>query len=130
MMTVIPLYAGLLAIWFLVLSVRVMQGRAGPGKPNLGDGGDPEMTRRIRGHGNFAEYVPLILVLLGILELNGTAAWVLHALGATLLVGRLLHGYALAFTTQNVFGRSVGTLLTVIVLLVAGVLCVLAGFGG
>ena len=129
-MTVIPLYAGLLAIWFLVLSVRVMQGRAGPGKPNLGDGGDPEMTRRIRGHANFAEYVPLILVLLGILELNGTAAWVLHALGATLLVGRLLHGYALAFTTQNVFGRSVGTLLTVIVLLVAGVLCVLAGFGG
>ena len=88
------------------------------------------MTRRIRGHANFAEYVPLILVLLGILELNGTAAWVLHALGATLLVGRLLHGYALAFTTQNVFGRSVGTLLTVIVLLVAGVLCVLAGFGG
>ena len=57
-MVVTPLYAGLLAIWFLVLSARVVQGRAGPGSPSLGDGGNPAMLRRIRGHANLAEYVP------------------------------------------------------------------------
>ena len=64
-MTITLLYAGLLAIWFLVLSIRVIQGRMGPGNPSLGDGGNPVMLRRIRGHANFAEYVPLILLLMG-----------------------------------------------------------------
>jgi len=33
--TVTPLYAGLLAIWFLVLSIRVILGRSGAGNPSL-----------------------------------------------------------------------------------------------
>ena len=45
-MVVTPLYAGLLAIFFLVLSWRVIQFRQ-RGIP-LGDGGDPKMLRLIR----------------------------------------------------------------------------------
>jgi hypothetical protein len=85
------------------------------------------MQRRIRGHANFAEYVPLILVLMVALELCGTPKWQLHALGATLLVGRLLHGYAFSFTQEHVFGRSAGIALTFVSLLGAGLLCVYAG---
>jgi uncharacterized protein len=125
--TVTPLYAGLLAIWFFVLSVRVIQGRAGPGKPSLGDGGNPAMLRRIRAHANFAEYVPLILVLMGLLELSALPKWQLHAIGAALLVGRLLHGYAFSFTQDHVFGRSAGIALTLIALLGAAGLCVYTG---
>ena len=127
MITVTPLYAGLLALWFLVLSIRVVLGRAGPGKPSLGDGNNPEMFRRIRGHANFAEYVPLILLLIGLLEIGGQPKWQIHALGAMLWVGRLLHGYAFAFTQEHVFGRSAGIGLTFLSLLGAGVLCVYAG---
>jgi len=123
------LYSGLLALWFIVLSFRVIVGRSGPGKPGLGDGGNPAMLRRIRGHANFAEYVPLALILIGLLEASGAPHWALHALGAALLVGRLLHGYALSFTDANPFGRSAGIALTLIVLLVAAVLCIL-GYAG
>lgn len=130
MMTVTMLYAGLLAIWFLVLSVRVIQARLGPGGPSLGDGGIPRMTRLIRGHANFAEYVPLVLVLMALLEQGGSPRWLLHALGVTLLAGRLLHGYAFSFTTKFVFGRTAGVALTFTALLVGGVLCILRGMQG
>jgi uncharacterized membrane protein YecN with MAPEG domain len=116
------LYGGLLALWFLVLSIRVIQGRAGPGKPSLGDGGHPAMLRRIRGHANFAEYVPLILLLIGLLELSGVPAWQVHALGGALLAGRLLHGYAFSFTDEHVFGRSAGIALTFVALVGAALL--------
>ena len=120
-LTVTALYAGSLALWFLVLSYRVVdRRRAGI---SLGDGGDPGMLRVVRGHANFAEYVPLGLVMLGILELSGTSPLVLHGLGLALLAGRLLHGYALSFTQQFAFGRFWGTLLTYGVLVIEALLC-------
>jgi len=130
MVAVTQLYAGLLAIWFLVLSIRVIMGRAGKGGPSLGDGGDSSMLRRIRGHSNFAEYVPITILLIGLLELSGQAKWVIHALGSMLFVGRVMHGYALAFSSQNVFGRSVGIVLTLVVLGIASVLCLYMGVVG
>jgi len=120
---VTPLYAGLLVLWFLVLSIRVIR-RRGSGGIALGDGGDPGMLRVIRGHANFAEYVPLALLLMAILELSRFSIYVLHALGLTLLVARLLHGYALSFTQQFKFGRIAGASLTFLVLFVAALLCV------
>ena len=127
-MVVTPLYAGLLGMFFLVLSWRVIQFRQ-RGIP-LGDGGDPKMLRLIRGHANFAEYVPLILLMMGFLEVGHTSRYILHALGITLLVSRFLHGYALSFTDQFGFGRTWGAGLTFAVLGICGVLCVLQGLRG
>jgi uncharacterized protein len=121
-MFVTATYAGLLALLYVVLSMRVVQMR-GKGMPSLGDGGIVDLQRRIRGHGNFAEYVPLLLLMLALLENGGLPASWLHALGATLLVARVLHGYALSFTASFKFGRFWGTLLTFVLLLVSGVLC-------
>ena len=122
-MTVTPLYVGLLALLYLVLSARVVLMR-GKGMPSLGDGGVTALQRRIRGHANFAEYVPLILLMIGSLELGGLPPAWLHALGASLLVARVLHGYALSFTDSWKFGRFWGTALTFVLLAVCGVLCV------
>ncbi len=127
-MIVTPVYAGLLVLWFLVLAWRVIR-RRGHGI-SLGDGGDPAMLRVIRGHANFAEYVPLALLLMAILELCNLSAYVLHALGAMLLIGRLLHGYAFSFTDKFRFGRFWGTALTFLVLGVGAVLCVWQGIQG
>jgi len=121
MLMVTPLYAGLLAIWYFVLSMKVVNYRGhGIG---LGDGGDPKMLRLIRGHANFSEYVPLILLMLGVLELGHFSIYVLHAIGLTLLAARVLHGIALSFTGKWKFGRYWGTLLTFLLLLICGVLC-------
>lgn len=129
-MMITPLYAGLLALWFLVLSLRVI-GRRRSERIHLGDGGDAQMQRRIRAHGNFAEYVPLILLLMLLLEIAGTTpVWLLHTLGVALVVARLLHGYALSFSEHFTFGRFGGTLVTFIVLLVTGALCLWRGLAG
>jgi uncharacterized membrane protein YecN with MAPEG domain len=127
-MVVTPLYAGLLVLWFVVLSMRVVRAR-GRGVW-LGDGGDAALLRVIRGHANFAEYVPLALLLLAILELSRFSIYVLHALGITLVVARLLHGYALSFTQHFKFGRFWGAALTFVVLLIEAVLCLYQAYRG
>jgi len=127
-MVITPLYAGLLTLWFLVLSFAVVRRRQ-HGIP-LGDGGDPKMMRVIRGLANFAEYVPLALLLMAILELSRFSIYVLHALGLALLVARLLHGYALSFTQQFRFGRWWGAALTFLVLVIEAVLCLYQAWQG
>ena len=124
-MVVTPIYAGLLAILFFILSVRVVALR-GEGA-SLGDGGNPVLLRRIRGHGNFAEYVPFILLLMAFLEFGRFPVYLLHALGITLVVARLLHAYALSFTEKFKFGRYWGTALTFGLLIVCGGLCLYQG---
>ncbi|NGY05135.1 MAPEG family protein [Solimonas terrae] len=125
-MIVTPLYAGLLGLWFFVLSVRVVQGRGRFGI-NLGDGGNVLMIRRIRGHANFVEYVPLTLLLIAILEFSHFSIYLIHALGLALLIGRVLHGYAFGFTEHSRFGRMWGTALSFLVLLIAAGLCTYQG---
>jgi len=127
-MIVTPFYAGLLGLWFLVLSARVtLRRRTGI---SLGDGGEPSMLRVVRGHGNFAEYTPFILLMMALLELDHISIYVLHALGIALLVSRLLHGYALSFTERWRFGRFWGAALTFMLLAVSAVLCILKGLRG
>ena len=124
-MIVTPIYAGLLALLFFVLSLRVVKLR-GHGA-SLGDGCNPVLLRRIRAHGNFAEYVPFILLMMGMLELSHFSSYLLHALGVTLVIARLLHAYALSFTEKFKFGRFWGTALTFGLVLVCGALCLYQG---
>jgi len=128
-MVVTPLYAALLALWLLALSARVIRERRAA-RVSLGDGGNRKLQRAIRGHANFVEYVPLALLMLAILELARFSIYLIHAFGITLLCGRLLHGYALAFTMESRFGRSAGTALTFAVILVEAILCLYQSYRG
>ena len=121
-MVVTPLYAALLAIWLVVLGLRVTHYRR-QARVSLGDGGNTALQRAIRGQANFAEYVPVALILLLILELSRFSLYLVHALGILLVVARLLHGYALSFTAESRFGRYWGTVLTFVVLLIEAALC-------
>lgn len=128
-MIVTPLYAALLALWFMVLSLRVINLRRSA-RVSLGDGGNPALGRAIRGHANFAEYVPLALLLLAILELSRFSIYFIHALGVILLVARLIHGYALGFTAEWKLGRYWGALLTFIVIIVEAIFCLYQAYRG
>nr|WP_265324035.1 MAPEG family protein [Aeromonas veronii] len=56
-MTILPVYAALLALLFVLLSIRTIRTRHSR-KVALGHGDDPAMLRAMRVHANFAEYVP------------------------------------------------------------------------
>ncbi len=111
-----PLYASLAAAILIVLSLRVIGVRRSR-RVAIGDGGDDDMARRIRAQGNFAEYTPLALVLILLLELGGVPAWQLHLLGAALILGRILHAWSLTAHSGN--GRVTGMALTFFVLAAA-----------
>ena len=110
-LTIIPTYGAVLAILYLALTYAVIRGRYRL-KLSLGDGGDELFNRTIRGHGNFAEYVPLSLLLLSCAEIGGAQALIIHLGGALLLMGRLLHGYDLALCEKNLIARRYGMIMT------------------
>lgn len=88
---VTALYAGLVGLWMLLLTVRVIGFRRGE-KVSLGDGGSAMGLRLIRAHGNAAETVPIFLIMLALAEGLGWPGLALHALGLGFLAGRVLHG--------------------------------------
>lgn len=117
-MPITALYAALIAVLFMVLSLRVAFVRRGQ-KISLGDGGSKELEKRIRAHGNCAEYAPIALLLIGLAESLHVPALVLHGLGATLVVARLAHAFGISSTPQIIAGRAAGMILTMSVIGVA-----------
>jgi len=114
------MYAGLLGIMFIVITLRVVVHRTKK-KISLGDGKDRELGKLIRGHGNFTETVPLALVLILMLELQGANATTLHILGIALLVGRVLHYLRLTSLLKNMWFRVAGMAMTLFVILYASI---------
>lgn len=88
----------------------------------LGDGGERALVRAIRAHANFAEYVPMALVLMLIVEMLGLASAWLHLLGISLLFGRLVHAYGITRERENLRFRIIGMSLTFGVLVLGSVL--------
>ena len=86
--------AGAAAILNVWLSLRVSRLRR-PLKIGVGDGGNEMLLRRVRAHGNFAENVPLFLVLLGFLELaTGGSLWLWGA-AILFVLARLAHVFGM-----------------------------------
>jgi uncharacterized membrane protein YecN with MAPEG domain len=113
--THMPLYAAFLALLYIYLSVRTI-GLRRKLQVALGPGDNPEMLRAMRVHANFAEYVPLALILIYLVEAQGPAVWLVHALGAALLLGRCLHAYGVSQVQETFACRVSGMVLTFTVL--------------
>jgi len=109
------LWAAILGLLSLALAARVVQGRVSE-KVIFGDGSSVVMQQRIRVHANFVEYVPLALLLLLLLELNIGSRLLIHLLGGSLVLARLLHAFGLSTSTGTTPGRFVGTVLTWLVI--------------
>ena len=120
-MAITAFYAAILGLWLVTLSARVIVFRRSE-KVSLGHGGHATLERRMRAQGNLTEYAPLALILIGTLELADFSDLVIHLLGILLVVGRLLHGWALSFTPGNSIGRTGGMVLTLTVIGAAAVL--------
>jgi uncharacterized membrane protein YecN with MAPEG domain len=120
MPTITALYAGLLGLVSMVVAFKAGRLR---GKKNipLGDGGDRELLLAMRRQSNFVEYVPLALILIGLLELNHVQPIALHVLGASLLVARVSHAFGMKIDTMKTPGRFIGASLTALVIVVASI---------
>lgn len=110
-MIVTPLYAGLLGLLLLALSIRVIARRRSL-HIGLGDGGDRGLLRLQRAQANLAEYAPMVLLLMALSETGHQPAWVLHAIGVPLLIGRAVHAYGFGREPEVRGCRVVGMALT------------------
>ena len=79
------------------------------------------MQRAVRVHANFAEYVPLSLLMIYLVEQSGVYAWFAHALCLGLLFGRLSQAYGVSQSKENFRFRIAGMSLTFAVLLASAV---------
>ncbi|MBN67238.1 MAG: hypothetical protein CMM94_06710 [Rickettsiales bacterium] len=119
-LSVTALYASLLALLLVVLSAIVVRNRY-RSKTALGDGNDERLQRAIRAHANFIEYVPLTLILLLSAEWHRSPVYLLHVIGALLLVGRLFHALSLLVVEPKrgiILFRSAGMMLTFFALII------------
>ncbi len=118
---IVPVYAGLLGLIFVYLSIRVIRTRRQE-QVALGDDDNPRLRRAMRVHANFAEYVPLALILIAFAELQGQPAALIHGLGAALLVGRLVHAFGVSQEAEFYRFRTIGMWLTFITIVAASLM--------
>ena len=117
-------YGALAALLYVFLTIRVIKSRV-RNKVSLLDGGIDDVSRHIRTHANFAEYVPFIILLMLLAELQGAHNAFLHIIGITTLIGRIAHYYsmtkiepiAIAKGELNIKFRQIGMICTFIPLI-------------
>ena len=119
--SITALYAGILALILIALAINVTLHRVKLRVP-LGDGGNAQMRRMIRLHGNAAEYIPLALVMMAIYELNGGGHTGLHIVGSALVAGRVVQTWGMWATDLTNIGRQIGQSLTWLSLIALAVL--------
>lgn len=117
------LYAGLLTLVVIALgfSVGMMRLRTGI---SIMYGDNMELATRIRRHGNFTEAVPLALILLAALELNGASPGLLHGLGIALVLSRVAHPLGLHHDNIRNPLRGIGNVVSTLVTLIAAVVLI------
>jgi uncharacterized membrane protein YecN with MAPEG domain len=100
----------LLNVW---LAIRIGQVRRAE-KVSIGDGGNPRLIARMRAQLNFVEYAPIVLILIGLIELAvGTETW-LWAVAALFVVARILHAFGMdGWMPGRMIGISTTLLVTI-----------------
>jgi uncharacterized membrane protein YecN with MAPEG domain len=123
-MPITAFYASLLTLLFLLLSARVISQRR-EARVEIGHGESAQLLRRMRVHANFAEYVPMALILMALAESLKAPSILIHLLGLVLIAARVMHAYGLSQTPHILRLRVLGMSLTFTVIGAAAALCFL-----
>jgi len=115
---IIGIYAAILGLVFVFLSVRVIRMRQ-LNQIALGYGEDHLLIRAARVHGNFAEYVPLSLLLIYFLEISTAPSGLVHGLGIVLVISRGIHAYGVSQLDEDYRLRVTGMSGTFAVIVIA-----------
>jgi uncharacterized membrane protein YecN with MAPEG domain len=118
--------AGASALLNFWLGLRVSRLRISE-KIMVGDGGNVRLIARMRAQLNFAEYAPLVLILIALIELaRGTHVW-LWGVALLFVVGRILHAFGMDGWK---LGRLLGILATMLTMLGLAAYAVYLGYIG
>lgn len=126
-MAMTSLYTSILALVFVFLSIRTLRLRRRL-RIGIGDGGNEQMLRAMRVHSNFAEYVPIALMSLLMVETSGASYYLVHFLGGALLAGRITHAYGVSKINENFFFRVTGMALTFTSILSSAIYLLMSAF--
>jgi uncharacterized membrane protein YecN with MAPEG domain len=113
------LYAGLLGLLAILLANQVLYGRLRTGRVAEWK---PETLLRVQA--NFVEQVPMALIVLLVLELQGVQPMLIHAFGGSLVLLRLAHAWGLSRDPGATYPRLIGaqgTFLLVSIMSVAAI---------
>lgn len=105
-----------LAVLQMFLMLYTARGR-GKYRAGLGDGGSPQLLRRIRMHGNLAENAPIFLILLALTEASGQWGALVPLFAAGFVLVRLSHALGLAMSDGPSLFRFVGVVGTLFAIL-------------
>lgn len=105
------LYASLLMLLVIWLTFKVIAQRRN-GKIAYGDGGVPALQIARSAHGNAIDTIPITLILMILLELNGGSVIALHLVGLLFVLGRYIHGTSIL--KERFKGRKQGMVLTLL----------------
>ena len=92
---VTALYLALFLLLMLALAINVVRWRW-KAHVSLGDGDHRDLRAAIRSHGNAAEYVPLVLLAMAVVEMLGAPESAMHIYGSAFLLARVLHPIGLS----------------------------------
>jgi len=95
---------------------------------SVGHGGNEALERRMRAQLNFAENVPLVLILIGAIELAGKGGTWLAVVGAAFMLARMLHALGMD-GGQFAWGRMIGVVVTLLTAIGLAVVAVLVATG-
>jgi len=121
MLHITGLFASLFGLLVIILAYKVVVFRRTK-KVGLGDNGDTQGQLVIRTHANAVEYLPLLLILMGIYEINGGNHLVLYVFGVLSFIGIIWHAFGLSKSAGVSSGRFYGTALTWLTIVVFAVL--------
>ena len=127
MPAITALYAGLLGLVAIAIAVVIGRVRGSTGI-SVGDGGNLELIAAMRRHANFIEFVPMTLILIGLLELNGVGSTTIHVMGGTLFVSRVSHAIGYGTTESLGVFRAIGAVGSTLLLAVASVWAIIIYF--
>ena len=112
--------AGAAALVNMWLGTRIGRIRISE-KISIGDGGNPRLVARMRAQLNFAEYAPIVLILIALIEAAiGTQLW-LWVVAAVFILGRVAHGFGMDGWS---LGRNLGIMTTFVIMLGLGLFAV------
>ena len=106
---IVAVYAAINLLLVVLLAFRVIGSRM-TNKISLGAGGNEDMERRIRSHGNAIENIPSLLIAMVILAAMAAPIWSIHLVGVLLTAGRFFHAFGLSSSVM--IARQIGTVLT------------------
>ncbi len=110
---VVPLAVLMIVLWMSVTKTRAAMG------VSIGNNGDTVLHEKIRRHGNFIEWVSVVILMMMIAEIRGANGTALHVAGILLVIGRAVHPFGLRHDNPNHVLRIIGNTGSLLALVIA-----------